>query len=292
MTSFSPSNEVERARPLLGTTVSIRVTGMTEAIAHAAITEAFAAVERIHALMSFHEAGSDLSRLHAAAPGARVQLDAQTAHVLTEARRLSQLTHGVFDVTIGSRLVAKGLLPAPAAHHPPHPDANWEDIEIDEHGGARLRRAAWIDLGGIAKGYAVDCAIDVLRSHGVVHGCVNAGGDLRTLGDGPHRVAIATDEVDFTHIPVLEVGETAIATSSGRSCATADVAPHIHGRTRAEVSHRQVATVVAPHCIHADALTKVVLALGSESAPVLQQFDAVAYLQNQAGQWTGIGTSV
>lgn len=277
---------------MLGTTVNIRVTGMTEAIAHTAITEAFAAVERVHALMSFHEADSDLSRLHAAAPGERVQLDAQTAHVLMEARRLSQLSHGVFDVTIGSRMVAKGLLPAPGVHHPPCSDANWEDIEIDEQGGARLRRAAWIDLGGIAKGYAVDRAIDVLRSHGVTHGCVNAGGDLRTLGAGPHRIAIATDEADVTHIPVLEVGEVAVATSSGRAHATPDVAPHIHGRTRDEVNHCQVATVVAPHCIHADALTKVVLALGSESAPMLQQFDAVAYLQNQTGQWTGIGTAL
>ena len=288
MLSSSPSRLVERARPLLGTTVNIRVASESEAVAHDAITQAFAAVERVHALMSFHEAASDLSRLHAAAPGAWVEVDAQTAGVLSEAQRLSQLTQGVFDVTVGGRLVARRLLPAPPHARLPEPDADWQHIEID---GVRVRlhRALWIDLGGIAKGYAVDCAVEALRARGITHACVNAGGDLGTLGDGPHTVVIATDEASVSHVPVLEVGEVAVATSTGRAFAAPGSGPHIDARRQIDTGLNEVATVVAKRCIHADALTKVVLAMGAQSHDVLQHFEAMAYLQDATGQWTGIG---
>lgn len=289
MTSFSQNSHIERARPLLGTTVTIRLEGGDEAGAHAAIDAAFNAVARVHALMSFHESDSDISRLHAAGPGQSVLVDEQTAKVLREARRLSALSDGVFDVTIGSRMVNCGLLPMPAAAIQPAPDACWEDIELDDAGNVLLRRAAWIDLGGIAKGYAVDCAIETLRAHGMSRGSVNAGGDLRTLGDGPHRIAIATDETNPSHVPVLEIGEAAVATSSGRAYAAQGSGPHVNGRRQSDTGLDNVATVVAPHCIHADALTKVVLALGEASAPILRQYEAIAYLQHADGHWTSFG---
>ena len=188
--------------------------------------------------------------------------------------------------------MARGLLPSPVGQIQPDRSGHWQDIHLDDEGGAHLRRRVWIDLGGIAKGYAVDRAVDVLRRHGITQGCVNAGGDLRTLGEGPHRVAIATDEASPTHIPVLEVGEVAVATSSGRAHAASGAAPHLDGRSQTDTGVHEVATVLAARCIDADALTKVVLALGPASATVLQQYNAVAYVQDAAGRWTGIGTSL
>src|SRR5579872_6568263 len=113
MTSSCPSSKVERARPILGTTVSIRVQGMDERQAHAAADKAFAEIERVHALMSFHEPSSDLSRMHGAPLGEWVTLDAMTLEVLGEASRLAENSAGVFDVTIGGALVRDGLLPSP-----------------------------------------------------------------------------------------------------------------------------------------------------------------------------------
>jgi len=276
---------------LLGTTVTIRVENTDDAVAHAAIGDACEAVARVHALMSFHERNSDLSRLHAAGPGQWVSVDKLTATVLQEARRLSALSDGVFDVTIAWQLVERGLLPMPTAETPATVEASWEDIELDDADNVRLRRAVWIDLGGIAKGYAVDCAVDALRAHGISHGCVNAGGDLRTLGDGPHRIAIATDEANPSHVPVLEISEAALATSSGRAYATQGRGPHLDARQHADTGLDKVATVIAARCIHADALTKVVLALGKASTAILQQFDAIAYLQDESGRWIGIGAT-
>ncbi|WP_445147014.1 FAD:protein FMN transferase [Dyella sp. Tek66A03] len=287
-----PTRAIERARPLLGTTVSIRVDCATEEDAHRAIDAAFAAVSRVHALMSFHEAGSDLSRLHSAPPGERVIVDAQTAYVLGEALALAEMTDGAFDVTVAAELVAWGLLPAPSGQAMPSVGACWKDIALDEGCGVRLRRPLWIDLGGIAKGYAVDRAIDALQSHDVQHACVNAGGDLRTLGDGPHFVAIASDEVEPSHRAVLEIGEASVATSSGRAFQATGTGPHVNGKRRTGMGLTASVTVVAAHCMHADALTKVVMAMGERSVDILGQFNAVAHVQDATGHWTQVGTSV
>ena len=90
MPSCLPSRSLERARPLLGTTVSIRVTtDGDEQAAHRAIDAAFAAVARVHALMSFHEPQSDLSRLHRERCGHWVDVDVHTMAVLRSAQAFS-----------------------------------------------------------------------------------------------------------------------------------------------------------------------------------------------------------
>lgn len=291
MTSSFPSSKVERARPLLGTTVSIRVHGLDAAQAHAAIDAAFAQVERVHALMSFHEAASDLSRLHRAALGERVSIDGMTAEVLQEALRLARQSDGVFDVTIGGQLVRDGVLPSPSASCPPDPLASWKDIEVSAT-HACLHRHLRIDLGGIAKGYAVDRAVLALKQHGVAHGVVNAGGDLRFIGAGPHRVAIDTAHEEGANVPALEVGEVAVATSTPRARAQGAAISHHDARRRSPVDGDLLATVVASQCMHADALTKVVLALGTQSDAVLRHYDAEAYLHSPNGEWTCVGKAI
>ncbi|MFC4763948.1 FAD:protein FMN transferase [Dyella koreensis] len=291
MHSSSPRRTVERARPLLGTTVSIRVEHADELAAHRAIDAAFAAVAGVHGAMSFHEADSDLARLHRTRCGVRVQLTEQTAEVLREALKLAALSDGVFDVSIATQLVAWGLLPRPVHVNQPVPDACWRDIHLDEEHGVRLERPLWIDLGGIAKGYAVDRAVEALRVHGIDSGCVNAGGDLRTLGGGPHHIAIDTGEATASHHPVLELGEAAVATSHSRALPDHAATPHVHGQARTAAGRRQCATVVAERCIHADALTKLVLALGPASTDLLLHYDATAYWQDDEGRWTTLGTT-
>ena len=288
MNSSYPNSKVERARPILGTTVSIRVLGMEEQHAHAAADRAFAAIERVQALMSFHEPSSDLSRMHVAPLGEWVTLDAMTLEVLGEASRLAEMSAGVFDVTVGGALVRDGLLPPPCHGSAPDPSAYWMDIELSET-QARLSRPLWLDLGGIAKGFAVDRAVDVLRELGVTQGVVNAGGDLRFIGDGPHRVAIDTGRTQSEHVAALEVGEMAVATSSTRILGENSAIAHRDGLRREPLEAGLVATVVAHRCVHADALTKVVLALGEQSEAILRHYAAEAYLQKATGEWICIG---
>src|SRR5712691_4775026 len=179
MRSYSRPLLVERARPLLGTRVAIRIHGLPAVRAHRAIDAAFQEVEQIHAHMSFHEPESDVSRLNREAFRRPVVVDPRTVEVLEWSRRMGAWSRGCFDITVAAQLVDWGVLPPPDAPHRPDRDGSWRDVEILANGTVRFHRPVWIDLGGIAKGYAVDRAVECLRRGGARQGCVNAGGDLR-----------------------------------------------------------------------------------------------------------------
>jgi FAD:protein FMN transferase len=266
---------VQRARPALGTLVQMRVEGLIEAAAVRAIDAAFAEVAAVHHCMSFHESDSDLSRLHRAPAGALVRVDVRTRAVLTCALDIAAASEGVFDPTIAGQQVARGQLPRPDSAFAPDPRATWRDIELLGDIQVRLRRPLWIDLGGIAKGFAVDRAVETLIAAGATQGCVNAGGDLRVFGSRAERIHLRTAA---GCLPVLELADAAVAGSSG--------AAHVHGRTRAAVNACACVGVVAATCMIADALTKVVLAAGvPASAGVLAGFGAQACAHAAASGW-------
>ncbi len=296
MASTSPLRFV-RAKPLLGTTVEIRVEDMDEAAAHAAIDRGFAAVADIHRLMSFHDAGSDVSRLNRDAAAGPVTVDARTFEVLARAQAFAEQSDGLFDITAAARLVAWGFLPAPAGAPAPATDASWRDIVLEDANRVRFRKPLWLDLGGIAKGYAVDHAVAATGGGGqalvcVAQVCVNAGGDLRIAGPRPEpvrlRTALVTDAV-----PVVELEDGALACSSGREHMRAGpeglVGPHVHGRSGVSVGMDRFAAVAATDCLTADALTKVVLALGPGAEPILGQCGAIAYLYEPGSGWITLG---
>ncbi|MBS0570940.1 MAG: FAD:protein FMN transferase, partial [Proteobacteria bacterium] len=151
-------NAIRRARPWLGTLVDIRVDGMESACALRAIDAAFAEVATVHRLMSFHGDDSDLARLRQAPACAAVRVNARTHEVLECALRIAAASTGIFDPTVAAAQVARGALPVPRSAFVPDADASWRDIELLGGERVRLRRPLWIDLGGIAKGYAVDRA--------------------------------------------------------------------------------------------------------------------------------------
>ena len=149
---------LQRARPWLGTIVEVRVAAADGAREAAALESAFDAVARVHAALSFHSPHSELSRLNRDAARGEVAVGADTAAVLTLALELAAASAGAFDPCVGGALVAAGVLPAPAGAPTPDAAADWRDVVLD---GDRVhfRRPLWLDLGGIAKGHAVDVAL-------------------------------------------------------------------------------------------------------------------------------------
>jgi thiamine biosynthesis lipoprotein len=283
-----------RARPLLGTRVDIRVE-MTDAdAANAAIDKGFAAIADIHRLMSFHEALSDVSRLNREAASASVAVDAHTFAVLRFAQELSAASDGLFDITTASRLVSWDFLPRPAGAPEPDPHASWRDVILEGENRIRFAKPLWIDLGGIAKGYAIDQAIAAMGLAPAVQAVVNAGGDLRVAGPRTEpihlRSAIAMDEV-----PVVEIEDGALACSSGREhlkpSGHGRVGPHVHGKSGQSIGADSFVAVAALDCLTADALTKVVLAAGSEAEAILGQFGAIAYLYEAGAGWITVGAA-
>src|SRR5262245_13109810 len=207
----SLSNEIRRARPLLGTLVEIGAAGERAALA---IEAAFREIEIIHRLMSFHETDSDIARLRRAPLLTAQQVDPRTYEVFSWAQKISALSDGVFDITVGGKLVAAGFLPKPENTEWPSADANFRDLSLLSDNRVLLRHRVWIDLGGIAKGYAVDRAAATLKCSGVDSGIVNAGGDLYVFG-APQPIHIRHPEDASRLFSLGTLTDAAVASSSG-----------------------------------------------------------------------------
>src|SRR5262245_49914085 len=109
------SAEIRRARPLLGTFVEIAAVGSDRSELDAAVEAAFAAIAKVHRLMSFHEPASDVSRLNRAAAMRPVRVEAWTWDVIAAAVDLNRRSHGAFDIAVAPLLQDAGLLPSTAA---------------------------------------------------------------------------------------------------------------------------------------------------------------------------------
>jgi len=262
---------MRRARPLLGTLVDIQASGKYAAMA---IEAAFGAISEVHRLMSFHEFDSDVSRINRALAGVPLTISAHTHDVLAFAHRLSVLSAGRFDVSIGREMVHAGWLPAPANASQPADDAGFLDLELLPDSQILLKKQLWIDLGGIAKGYAVDCAIKVLRDYQVDSALVNAGGDLRLTGPA-QPVHVRDPSLPGALISLGMLENCAVATSSGMySERPTDALVDRHNRTC--VRWNQSISVIAPDCMSADALTKIVRLCPEQAQDILEQFRAEA----------------
>lgn len=273
---------IRRVRPLLGTLVEICAIGDN---APEAVESALAEVESIHRLMSFHEAQSDVSRLNHAPLSVPVTLDRRTHEVLAFAERLSLQSAGLFDVTIGGTLAKAGFLPMPQGGKNPG-KASFRDLILLPDNQVQRRREMWIDLGGIAKGYAVDRAVAVLHSHGIRSGTVNAGGDLRMFGDGqPVHIRNPFDGQQLYSLGVME--NTAVASSSGyysrKNVSGACLDPIVMPQETRCLSWLYGITVIAPSCMAADALTKIVRLAPENLAEILAYYGAKALRINQDG---------
>ncbi len=275
---------MRRARPLLGTIVDITADGADDVLP-AAIEAAFASIELVQRLMSFHDPDSDVSRINGAEVDREVRIDPHTYRVLDFAHRLSDLSGGLFDITIAVVLVQSGFLPERSPEVVPV-GTTYRDLDLLPGCRVLWRRKGWIDLGGIAKGYAVDCAIAALRSHGVTTAIVNAGGDLRCFGK-PQSIHVRHPGVPTMLMQVGSLSDAAMATSagyfSGKDLDGCQIDPLVDPKRCSCTSWDGSISVVARDGMTADALTKVVR-LAPDSVPdILECFDAQAIVIDQEG---------
>jgi thiamine biosynthesis lipoprotein len=229
-----------RARPLLGTLVDVGARASSGRRSANAVAAAFERIAHIEAQLSRFVATSPIARFNAAAAGAYIEIDTDTACVLDAAHWLHAASDGRFDVTLGSGA------------------SGWR---CDDGTLRKLADGVAIDLGGIGKGFAVDAAIGALRAHDVESGWVNAGGDLRVFG--PLTLPIdLRDETAGGVRRFATLGDGAFATS----------------RLALGAGRRRHASVAAPECLWADALTKIVIASADAAHPLLGRFGATAWL--------------
>ena len=248
---------ITRCRPLLGTFVEITAPDGHEA----AVDAAFATVAHVHARMSFHEGESDLAQLQPADAGDVVEIDTETIKVLRLALELHRASAGLFDVAVGPALVRSGFLPRSGTGRLADYRGTSADLFVVDDRHVRVGKRVLVDLGGIAKGHAVDLAVGALQGMGVPEGLVNAGGDLRAFGDRAWQVCLRdADDIARHAVPAQNC---AIASSANllnrRRHRGQPQSPHIGLQGRPVLCDERI-TVVAPCCAIADAMTKVAMA--------------------------------
>ena len=279
------SSEARRARPLLGTFVDITARGADEADLHRAIDRAFATIQGVDRLMSFHDPGSDVWRINRDGFPKGVIVHPWTWRVLTCAQEFSRKSDGVFDITIGRQLVKWDYLPKLGKRF--GSGGSWRDIVLDNKRNVRFHRPLIVDLGGIAKGFAVDRAVEALKNNGVKAGIVNAGGDLRAFGPASQFVHLRHPARPTRIAGAVRLRERAMATSGvyfeRRKYRGKYVGPLLDGRTGQSGRDLISVSVAAAECMVADALTKIVFTLREKAADLLAQYHADALLLERDG---------
>jgi thiamine biosynthesis lipoprotein len=249
-TGPTPGRRLRRLRIALGTWVAIEAVAESEATAAGAIEAAFAAVSEVERRMHPEREGSDIARINAAPLLVQTPIHASTWEVLRLAQRLNELTRGVFDPCLPLR---PGCLSDLGLSGPSPESEPWG-----------VRRAPLVlDLGGIAKGYAIDCAVAALRAGGCAAGAVNAGGDLRLFG--ARRETVLLRHGDHGYQPLV-LQNAALAVSDLDEPRRPPGHRGYYLRTGAAAAGRRYAAVLAPDAMIADALTKCVLLCSEERA--------------------------
>ncbi|KIH78231.1 hypothetical protein GFER_03910 [Geoalkalibacter ferrihydriticus DSM 17813] len=268
-----PPQELRQSRILLGTVVEISVWEDAEGLAREAVQAAFAEMARIEALMSPHVPDSDVARLSRAAEG--LEVAPETAAVLALGLDIARRSDGAFDLTL-ARLKELWDL---EAQNPRVPRSEELAAALEGIGpqalrleGTRVYKAhptLAVDLGGIAKGYAVDRAASVLEQAGIADASINAGGDLRLLGrrgERPWRIGIRHPRDAEEILTILDVSDRAVVTSGDYERFFEKDGQRYHHifdpRTGFPSTATQSVTLVADSAMLADALATAVFVLG------------------------------
>ncbi|MDH3257671.1 MAG: FAD:protein FMN transferase, partial [Nitrospinota bacterium] len=176
-----------RTQFIMGTLVEITVSHSDPELIQTVTTQAFDEMARIEQLMSTYIPDSEISRINRAAGKEAIAVSPEVEEVLREGIYWSEQSGGAFDITVEPLVQLwdfdgeKEIIPGESTIRKTATLVNYKNIEIKDHTVRLKRRGMAINVGGLAKGYAVDRAISILRSR-VSNGIVNAGGDLFAFG--------------------------------------------------------------------------------------------------------------
>jgi FAD:protein FMN transferase len=247
-----PTQATARLRPLFGSFCAIEALGPPD-VADRAIVLAFDAMADTQRRMHPTGEGSDLARI-AVGGGESVAIGEATWQLLALAKNIGDASQGVFDPCLPT---LPGVL---------------KDVQLLENFAVICHSPIAIDLGGIAKGYAVDQAIDVLRHAGCTGGLVNAGGDLRVFG--PTQKIVLRDAHNTTQ--AVSLCDSALAVTDVHAANAPTEHRGYYCRSGNRSRRRTRAALIAPSAAVADALTKCALYLDDdELLLLLRQFCAM-----------------
>ncbi len=242
---------------------------------HGALAKAEEALRRIEALMSTYRDDSEVRRLKGAPAMQRVALSPETLEVLRTARHFAEVTGGAFDATaaplfrLWKRCAKLDRLPTRDELVTARAASRWDAFTLLTDGVVKANSLAEVDLGGIAKGYAIDRAVETMKEAGCVGGLVDVGGDIRCFGTKPGghpwRIAVRAPWGP-RYAGVLGLQSAAVCTS-GDYLRFVEIKGEryshiIDPRSGTPVDKVPSVTVIAPDATTADALATAVSVLG------------------------------
>lgn len=271
----------EFAAPHMGTTFALKLYASSEEVAKTAAEAAFRRVRELDDRLSDYTPDSELRRLSSAAgTGQAVPVSDDLWRMLETSRKLSERTDGAFDVTAGPfvrlwrHARRTGKMPTRKRRSRAAKAVGYRHMRLIANRQAveLLQPNMRLDLGGIAKGFAADEAIRVLRARGIASALVDAGGDI-AIGDAPPgkcgwSIAVARLEPDAPPSRTLLLTRCGVATSGDAfQYAEIDGTRYSHiidPRTGLGVTVPSSVTVIAPTGETADALASAISVLGPD----------------------------
>ena len=264
-------------RAIMGTAVSVELWADDEASAVAAIEAVMQEMVHIDQSMSPYIETSELALINREAARHPVKISAEMFYLLKTALHYSQISDGAFDISFASvgymYDYRNHIEPDEAQIQKQLSAIDYRSIKLDAGNSTVhfLKPGMRIDLGGIAKGYAVDKGADVLLARGIRHAIVTAGGDSRIIGDRrgrPWMVGVKDPRIGNKEAVVLPLESTALSTSGDYERYFMDGDRRVHHilnpRTGKSATGIRSVSVLAPRGIDTDALTKPLFILGVE----------------------------
>jgi FAD:protein FMN transferase len=223
---FRKDRVIKETRTSMYTIVTITVVSDTSDNARKAIEESYIELDRIASLLNFYSETSELSAINRNAGIAPVKVSTETIDLIEKSIRISEVTDGAFDITVGSLVklwdMKKRVIPDKKTIDETRKNVGYKNIIVDRSASTIFikKKGVSIDLGGIVKGYAADRVVDVLMRNGIKSGIAQVGGEVRSFGKRPDggqwtvgiqnpRQKGSDDEI----IATIDISDKAISTS-------------------------------------------------------------------------------
>lgn len=268
---------LSESQELMGTQVIVELWSDDDALGKKATREVMAEIERLDLMMNPWNPASELARINREAGRETVVTTPEIIEVVQRALLYSQLSEGAFDISFASAGqhydYKTGVVPDANLLEQDRDNIDYQAVNLNvvSRSIAFTRPGLQIDLGGIAKGYAVDRGIQILRKHNITSAVITAGGDSRILGDlgdRPRTIGIRHPRKNDEFIVLIPLADTAISTSGDyeRFFLRDGVRYHhiLDPDTGRSVEGVQSASVMTDLAIDSDALSTTVFVLGVE----------------------------
>ncbi len=262
-------------RDMMGTRISLEFRAVDDRVADTVIADVMAEFKRLDEMMNPWNPASELARINREAAHSAVATTPEIIEVVSRALYYSRLSDGAFDISFASvgqyYDYREGKAPDEKLLRRNLDNIDYRAITVDIPARtiAFARAGLQIDLGGIAKGYAVDRGIAILQRAGVTDAVLAAGGDTRIigdLGDRPRTIGIRHPRHEGEYAVLIPLADTAISTSGDYERFFIDKGVRYHHILNPKTGHSaggvQSASIITAHAIDSDALSTTTFVLG------------------------------